>query len=167
MLLSMTTITALDILPRPASTGFVLLAPPTIYLGTSAFTAAGWDGSFYLAGMKSRDYLSFYAEHFKTVEVDSTFYRCPSPATMNESSNKALEKDRKLRYQTGSDLRADLQRPKRDTDSGRSAVTSSAAVASSAETARQGHFRFAVSRGTNSSQRLSARRSNRGSDRCR
>ncbi|MFY9527350.1 MAG: DUF72 domain-containing protein [Candidatus Acidiferrales bacterium] len=81
----MTTIAALDILPRPASTGFVLLAPPTIYLGTSAFTAAGWDGSFYPAGMKSRDYLSFYAEHFKTVEVDSTFYRCPSPATMNES----------------------------------------------------------------------------------
>jgi TolB-like protein len=33
--------------------------------------------------------------------------------------NKALEKDRKLRYQTAGDLRADLQRLRRDTDSGR------------------------------------------------
>ena len=33
--------------------------------------------------------------------------------------NKALEKDRHLRYRTASDLRADLQRLKRDTDSAR------------------------------------------------
>jgi uncharacterized protein YecE (DUF72 family) len=33
--------------------------------------------------MKSRDYLSFYTKHFDTVEVDSTFYGCPSPATVN------------------------------------------------------------------------------------
>ena len=44
------------------------------------------------------------------------------PGKFEEIINKALEKDRKLRYQTASDLRADLQRMKRDTDSGRSAV---------------------------------------------
>ncbi|HVB55694.1 MAG TPA: DUF72 domain-containing protein [Candidatus Acidoferrales bacterium] len=49
-----------------------------IYLGTSAFTAAGWPGSFYPAGMQPRDYLGFYSTKFDTVEVDSTFYRCPS-----------------------------------------------------------------------------------------
>jgi eukaryotic-like serine/threonine-protein kinase len=37
--------------------------------------------------------------------------------------NKALEKDRNLRYQHAADLRADLQRLKRDTESGRSAAT--------------------------------------------
>ena len=42
------------------------------------------------------------------------------PPKLEEIINKALEKDRKLRYQTASDLRADLQRLKRDTDSGRS-----------------------------------------------
>jgi len=46
------------------------------------------------------------------------------PAELERIINKALEKDRRLRYQTASDLRADLQRLKRDTDSGRSASLS-------------------------------------------
>jgi uncharacterized protein YecE (DUF72 family) len=54
-----------------------------IHLGTSAFTAPGWPGSFYPARMKASEYLSFYAEHFETVEVDSTFYACPRMETVN------------------------------------------------------------------------------------
>src|ERR1700675_47726 len=45
------------------------------------------------------------------------------PPKLEEIINKALEKDRDLRYQHASDLRADLQRLKRDTDSGRRAAT--------------------------------------------
>jgi len=56
---------------------------PGILLGTSAFTANGWEGSFYPSGMKSRDFLSYYATQFATVEVDSTFYGCPSANTVN------------------------------------------------------------------------------------
>ncbi len=56
---------------------------PGILLGTSAFTADGWQGSFYPPGMKSRDFLSYYATQFATVEVDSTFYGCPSARTVN------------------------------------------------------------------------------------
>ncbi|HEV3374096.1 MAG TPA: protein kinase [Candidatus Acidoferrum sp.] len=44
------------------------------------------------------------------------------PAELDRIIGKALEKDPKLRYQHASDLRADLQRLKRDTDSSRSAV---------------------------------------------
>jgi serine/threonine protein kinase len=45
---------------------------------------------------------------------------------------KALEKDRNLRYQHASDLRADLQRLKRDSDSGRhAAATTGSGVAGS------------------------------------
>src|SRR6267378_4152974 len=56
---------------------------PGILLGTSSFTASGWQGSFYPRGMQSRDFLSYYATQFATVEVDSTFYGCPSPRTVN------------------------------------------------------------------------------------
>jgi eukaryotic-like serine/threonine-protein kinase len=44
------------------------------------------------------------------------------PAEMERIINKALEKDRDLRYQGAAELRADLQRLKRDTDSGRSSA---------------------------------------------
>ncbi len=48
------------------------------------------------------------------------------PAKLEDIINKALEKDRMLRYQHASEMRSDLQRLKRDTDSGRMAVPSSA-----------------------------------------
>ena len=44
------------------------------------------------------------------------------PPKLEEVINKALEKDRKLRYQNAADIRADLQRLRRDTDSARAAV---------------------------------------------
>jgi serine/threonine protein kinase len=45
------------------------------------------------------------------------------PVKLEEIIAKALEKDRNLRYQHSADIRADLQRLKRDTDSGRSGKT--------------------------------------------
>jgi eukaryotic-like serine/threonine-protein kinase len=45
------------------------------------------------------------------------------PAKLEEIITKALEKDRKLRYQNAADIRTDLQRLKRDAESGKSAVT--------------------------------------------
>src|ERR1019366_8669272 len=43
-----------------------------------------------------------------------------APVDLERIINKALEKDRNLRYQHASDMRTDLQRLKRDTDSSRS-----------------------------------------------
>jgi uncharacterized protein YecE (DUF72 family) len=68
------------------------MSEPRIFLGTSAFTAAGWAGTFYPAGMKPADYLSFYAEHFHTVEIDSTYYRTPTTSTVLAWARKTPER---------------------------------------------------------------------------
>jgi serine/threonine protein kinase/Tol biopolymer transport system component len=48
------------------------------------------------------------------------------PAQLDQIVEKALEKERDLRYQTASELRVDLKRLRRETESGRPAATSSA-----------------------------------------
>jgi serine/threonine protein kinase/Flp pilus assembly protein TadD len=48
------------------------------------------------------------------------------PSKLEEVVNKALEKDRKLRYQSAAEIRTDLQRLKRDSDSSRAHVLQSA-----------------------------------------
>jgi eukaryotic-like serine/threonine-protein kinase len=50
------------------------------------------------------------------------------PPKLEEIINRALEKDRKLRYQHAGDMRAELQRLKRDTESGHTAVASATPV---------------------------------------
>jgi hypothetical protein len=67
---------------EPASRPFSL---PGIFLGTSSFTATGWEGSFYPLGMRSKDSLRHYASQFQTVEIDSTFDGTPLGKTYYEN----------------------------------------------------------------------------------
>jgi len=66
------------------------------------------------------------------VIFDSILHRAPTspirlnpelPDQLEQIINKALEKERRLRYQSSSDMRADLQRLRRDHDSGRKAAS--------------------------------------------
>ncbi|MBV9087204.1 MAG: protein kinase, partial [Acidobacteriaceae bacterium] len=52
------------------------------------------------------------------------------PAKLEDIINKALEKDRRLRYQTASDFRTDLARLKRDVESGRAKIQAASDVPS-------------------------------------
>jgi len=64
------------------------------------------------------------------------------PPKLEEIINKALEKDRKLRYQNAADIRTDLQRLKRDSDADRPTATT--APVESKHTMKSTRFRWAV-----------------------
>jgi eukaryotic-like serine/threonine-protein kinase len=59
------------------------------------------------------------------------------PAKLEDIINRALEKDRNLRYQHASEMRAELQRLKRDTETGRAIAASSGTVAVAQESGSQ------------------------------
>lgn len=53
-------------------------------LGTVGFGYKQWSGVFYPAGMKPASYLSFYANYFNSVEIDSSFYGTPKASTVSK-----------------------------------------------------------------------------------
>ena len=51
-----------------------------ILIGCSGWSYPDWEGAFYPEGMRAGEYLEYYADRFPIVEVDSTFYRVPTPS---------------------------------------------------------------------------------------
>jgi uncharacterized protein YecE (DUF72 family) len=54
----------------------------TVYVGTSGFAYKEWKGSFYPEKLPATQMLGFYAERFRTVEINNTFYRPPTASTL-------------------------------------------------------------------------------------
>jgi uncharacterized protein YecE (DUF72 family) len=52
------------------------------FTGCSGFSNKDWRGFFYPDDLSSKDYLTFYAENFNSVEINSTFYRKPTTKTL-------------------------------------------------------------------------------------
>ena len=53
-----------------------------VRIGTCSFADEALVKHWYPKGLPARERLSWYAEHYSTVEVDSTFYRVPDEATV-------------------------------------------------------------------------------------
>jgi uncharacterized protein YecE (DUF72 family) len=51
---------------------------PGLHVGTSGWSYPSWRGDFYPDGADPKTFLSFYAEHFQTVELNTTGYRLPA-----------------------------------------------------------------------------------------
>lgn len=49
-----------------------------MYIGCSGFHYADWKKKFYPKNLPKKDWLDYYAGHFKTVEINHTFYKMPS-----------------------------------------------------------------------------------------
>lgn len=52
------------------------------HIGTSGWHYPHWRGLFYPQDLPSRLWLAWYAQRFKSVEVNGSFYRLPSEATL-------------------------------------------------------------------------------------
>jgi uncharacterized protein YecE (DUF72 family) len=52
--------------------------PRSVRVGCSGWNYADWKEAFYPKGLPARRWLEHYAEFFRTVEVNNTFYRLPS-----------------------------------------------------------------------------------------
>jgi uncharacterized protein YecE (DUF72 family) len=49
----------------------------TLHLGTQGFSYQDWVGNFYPPHTRPENYLTQYAQHFRAVELDTTFYGVP------------------------------------------------------------------------------------------
>jgi uncharacterized protein YecE (DUF72 family) len=63
----------------------------TLYLGTSGFAYKEWKGPFYPETLKDREMLSYFAERFRSVEINYTFRRQPSETTIAAWSEQTPE----------------------------------------------------------------------------
>jgi uncharacterized protein YecE (DUF72 family) len=62
---------------------------PGLYLGTSGWSYADWEGTLYPPGTPPAGRLAEYVKHFTTVEIDSTFYGTPKVTTVERWRNVA------------------------------------------------------------------------------
>ena len=64
-------------------------SPGAVLVGTSGYSYDDWVGRFYPDKMKKDQFLSHYAKHFSTVEINYTYYRMPTEKVMSGMLKKS------------------------------------------------------------------------------
>jgi uncharacterized protein YecE (DUF72 family) len=54
-------------------------------IGCSGWSYTAWQGPFYPLNIENSQWLGYYSQGFDYVEIDSTFYRMPSPFMVKNS----------------------------------------------------------------------------------
>jgi len=52
-----------------------------LYIGTSGWVYSHWDGIFYPENLPGKDKLRYFSQHFKTAEINYSFYHLPRPSS--------------------------------------------------------------------------------------
>lgn len=60
-------------------------------IGCSGFHYREWKGEFYPAEIPQRKWLDYYAQHFNTLEINSSFYKFPTLKLLRDWNDKAPE----------------------------------------------------------------------------
>ncbi len=63
-----------------------------IYIGTSGFQYDDWVGPYYPEDLPKKDWLSFYAQEFNTLEINFTYYRMPTARNLFAMAKKVPER---------------------------------------------------------------------------
>jgi uncharacterized protein YecE (DUF72 family) len=71
--------------PQPITGG----ALPGLRIGTSGFSYPDWRGPFYPERLPDRQMLDYYAERFRAVEINATYYQIPAARTMASLATRA------------------------------------------------------------------------------
>jgi uncharacterized protein YecE (DUF72 family) len=58
-------------------------------IGCSGFYYKEWKEIFYPTGLAQKNWFEYYAQHFNTIEINSTFYKMPGPKTFSNWMEKS------------------------------------------------------------------------------
>ncbi len=64
---------------------------PKLWIGTSGWVYPHWRGVFYPDGLPTARWLDYYTRHFRTVELNNSFYRLPSEGAFRAWGEAAPE----------------------------------------------------------------------------
>lgn len=59
-----------------------MLSTGNIHIGTAGWHYDHWRGPFYPQDLPGKNFLAFYANRFKTAEINNSFYQLPKPKTL-------------------------------------------------------------------------------------
>ncbi len=62
-----------------------------IFIGTSGFSYDNWKGEFYPENLSKKDWLTYYAHKFNSLEINSSFYHLPRKKTFSNWARKTPE----------------------------------------------------------------------------